>query len=183
LNQLGRLLFRFALFSILFGFSASARAAERYNFTVGLLGGLGGSLDAEPGDDLTNRNFQLNLSAVTEPRTHVAARLGQLKLDESEFFGSLRDADLKYITLGGEYWYAESFYDSGLFFAAGAYRLEGTRGNESRNETAPGLSAGALGDFQINRHLAFRLELSGHYVNFDEAQFFVLGQAGLAIHF
>jgi hypothetical protein len=183
LNHLGRRLFGFALFAVLSGFTASAQAAERYNYTVGLMGGIGGSPDAEPGDELTNANFQLNLSAVTEPRTHFAARLGQLTLDQNELFGSLRDADLKYITLGGEYWYAESFYDSGLFFAAGAYRLEGTRGSESRNETAPGLSVGALGDFQINRHLAFRLELSGHYVNFDEVQFFALGQAGLAIHF
>ena len=42
---------------------------------------------------------------VTEPRTLLVLRAGQLGLDKDEFFGSLSDADLKYVTIGGEYRY------------------------------------------------------------------------------
>lgn len=50
--------------------SASAVAAqEGSTFSAALLGTLGGSLDAEPGDDLSNTGFQVNLGMWTEPRT------------------------------------------------------------------------------------------------------------------
>ena len=97
-----------------------ARAQEMYTFTAGLLGGIGGSLDAEPGDDLSNTGYQVNLTMVTEPRTHLGVRLGQLGLDADELFGSLTDAELSYITVSGEYRFPQIYYESGLYIGLDA---------------------------------------------------------------
>lgn len=161
----------------------AARAQEPYTFTVGLLGGLGGSLDADPGDDLGNTGYQLNLAMITEPRTHVGFRLGNLALDSEESFGSLTDAELSYITVAGEYRFPESYYESGIFAGLGGYRLEGTRGGQDQSDTALGLTVGVTGEFRVTRWLAVLVELSGHYADFDEAQFFAMGHGGVAVHF
>jgi hypothetical protein len=161
----------------------AARAQEPYTFTVGLLGGLGGSLDADPGNDLGNTGFQLNLAMITEPRTHVGVRAGKLALDSEERFGSLTDADLSYVTVAGEYRFPEAYYESGIYAGLGGYRLEGTRGGKDRSETAAGLAVGVTGEFRVTRWLAVLVELSGHYADFDEAQFFAMGHGGIAIHF
>ncbi|HEX3126890.1 MAG TPA: outer membrane beta-barrel protein [Thermoanaerobaculia bacterium] len=161
----------------------AARAQEPYTFTVGLLGGIGGSLDADPGDDLGNTGYQVNLDMVTEPRTHVGFRLGNLALDGEERFGTLTDAELSYITVAGEYRFPESYYESGIYAGLGGYRLEGTRGGRDRSETAPGLVVGVTGEFRVTRWLAVLIELSGHYADFDEAQFFAIGHGGVAVHF
>lgn len=162
----------------------AARAQELYNFTVSALGSVGGSVDAEPGDDLGNTGAQLNLGMVTDVRTHFAVRLGQLGLDSSEFFGSLSGADLTYVTLAGEYRFDETWYDSGLFLGLGGYRLEGLEfdGRDSRDNSL-GLTAGFSAEFKVNRWLGVLLELSGHYVDFDEAQIFGMGHGGLSVHF
>lgn len=162
----------------------AARAQERYTFSAAALGSIGGSIDAEPGDDLSNTGYQLNLAMVTDPRTHVGVRLGQLGLDGDEFFGSLTDADLTYVTVGGEYRFNENWYDSGVYLALGGYRLEGTAGDGSDSrDNSLGLAVGVTGEFKVNRWLGVLLELSGHYVDFDEAQIFGMGHGGITIHF
>ena len=179
-----RLLGRFLLLAGLLLLPGAAGAQELYTFTVGVLGGIGGSFDAEPGDSLTNTGLQLNLGLVTEARTHLVLRLGQLALDEDEFFGSLQDADLTYATIGGEYRAGESFYESGVYLALGGYRLEGTdRSGDDSGDTSWGLSLGFTGELPITRWLGFQAEISGHYVDFDEAQVFGMAHAGLAFHF
>jgi hypothetical protein len=162
----------------------AACAQELYNYSVGVLGGIGGSIDVEPGDDLSNTGLQLNLSMVTDPRTHVVARLGQLGLDADESFGSLTDADLTYLTIGGEYRFDETWYDSGIYLALGGYRLEGTEFfGGGFEDTSIGLAIGVTGEFKVNRWLGVLLELSGHYVDFEEAQVFGMGHGGLTVHF
>lgn len=162
----------------------AARAQEPYTFSAAGLGSVGGSIDAEPGDDLSNTGYQLNLSMVTDPRTHVGVRIGQLGLDGDEFFGTLSDADLTYLTVGGEYRFNETWYDSGVYFALGGYRLEGTAFNgEDSRDNSLGLAVGVTGEFKVNRWLGVLLELSGHYVDFDEAQIFAMGHGGFAVHF
>ena len=161
----------------------AARAQEMYTFTAGLLGGIGGSLDAEPGDDLSNTGYQVNLSMVTEPRTHVGVRLGQLGLDADEFFGSLTEAELSYITVSGEYRFPQTYYESGLYIGLGGYRLEGSRGFRDEEDTSIGGVVGITGEFAVTRWLGVLVELSGHYVDFDEAQVFGMGHGGLTVHF
>jgi len=161
----------------------AARAQEPYTFTVGLLGGLGGSLDAEPGSDLTNTGYQLNLAMLTEPRTQVGLRLGNLTLDGEDRFGSLTGAEISYVTVAGEYRFAEAYYESGIYAGLGGYRLEGTRAGKDLRDTAIGLTVGVTGEFRITQWLAVLVELSGHYADLDEAQFFAIGHGGFAVHF
>jgi len=158
---------------------------ELYNFSVGLLGTVGGSQDVSPGDELDNTGFQVDLGMVTEPGEHLFVRLGQLGLDSSDRFGSLTGADMVYATIGGEYRYRHPFYDSGIFLALGGYRLQGddVASGESKDETSLGVSLGATGEFAINPSLGVQVELSGHYVDFDEAQIFLMGGVGLVVHF
>lgn len=179
-----RLLGRLLLICGLLLLPGAADAQELYSYTVGLFGAIGGSIDAEPGDSLTNTGYQLNLGLVTEPHTHLVLRTGRLKLDEDASFGKLLDADLTYATIGGEYTARESYFDSGIYIALGGYRLEGTRasGADSR-ENSWGLAVGVTGELPINRWLGIQAELSGHYVDFDDQQLFALGNVGVAFHF
>lgn len=162
----------------------AAEAQESYNFTASLLAGVGGSTDAEPGNGIDNSAFQLGFSFVTEPRTHLGIRLGRFDLESDEFFGSLRQADLTYLTLGGEYRFREAYYDSGVYLALGGYRLQGTGPTgRSEDETAVGISMGFTGEFEVSRRFGVQLELAGHYADFDDAQLFVTGLVGVAFHF
>lgn len=164
---------------------AAVGAQEQYTFTVGLLGSLGGSLDADVGDSLENTGYQVNLTMVTESRTHVGLRVGQLGLDDQGLFGALRNAELTYASLGGEYRFRQSYHESGFFLGLGGYRLEGIDPLGADSEkTSLGLAVGVTGEFPIRPWLGLLFELSGHYVvDFDEAQFFAMGQGGVAIHF
>ena len=162
-----------------------AQVQELYTFTIGALGGAGGSLDVDRGDALDNFGGQLNLGLVTEERTHLILRLGKLGLDTDEGFGSLDDdAELTYATIGGEYRWRETYYTSGIYLSLGGYRLEGIdfRGSEE-TDTAPGLVLGVTGEFPLHRRVGILVELSGHYVDFEDANVFAMGHAGIAIHF
>jgi hypothetical protein len=177
---LGRLLMGFSLLLL----PAIGGAQELYTYTVGVLGGIGGSFDADPGGSFGNKGFQLNLGLVTEPYTHLVLRTGKLALDRDRLFGTLSGADMKYVTIGGEYRYSERFYESGVFAALGAYQLNGTQasGRDVRDQTW-GVSVGFTGELPIKPWLGVQAELSGHYVNFKEAQFFAMAHAGVVFHF
>lgn len=163
----------------------TSHAQELYTYTVGVLGGLGGSYDVDPGSDYGNHGFQVDLGLVTEPRTVLGLRLGRLSLDRKSSFGSLTDAGLTYATLGGEYRYDETYYQSGIYLALGAYRLNGKRlfDGASRDQTSIGAALGFTGEFPINSHVGILLELSGHYTTLSEAKIFAMGLAGVAFHF
>jgi hypothetical protein len=164
---------------------AAAGAQELYTYTVGVLGGIGGSFDADPGGSLTNKSFQLNLGMVTEPHTDLIVRAGKLSLNKDDLFGSLRNADLDYVTIGGEYRARQAVWESGLYLALGGYRLNGTEAATSRDrtETSVGLALGATGELPINRHLGLLAEVSGHYIHLRDEQFFGMAHVGLALHF
>ena len=162
----------------------AADAQETYTFTVGAVGGIGGSIDADPGDELDNTGFQLNLGMVIQPQNHLVLRLGTLDLDSGERFEDLTGASLTYATIGGEYKYRHSYYDSGVYLALGGYRLEGDDlAGRDRDDTAIGLALGVTGEFPITRWLGVQIELSGHYADFDRANLFAMGHAGLVFHF
>jgi hypothetical protein len=164
--------------------AARARAQENYTFTVAGLGGIGGSLDAGPGDKLDRLALQLNCSLVTDPKTHVGFRLGRVDLDVPGGFAGLTGADLEYVNVAGEYRYSHSFYESGIYAGLGAYRLTGQRllGGSS-DQTAPGAVLGLTGEFGLSRHFGLLLELSGHWANLDAAQTYLFAHLGIAYHF
>lgn len=179
-----RLLRGLAPLLLLLALPGTARAQELYTVSAAVLGGIGGSPDAEVGDGFGNTGYQLNLQVLTERRTLVGLRAGQLALDQDDRFGDFRDADLTYVTLGGEYRFRESYYDSGLFLALGGYQVAGTDfAGRDDDETSLGLSLGATGEFRINRYLGVLIELSGHVVDLESAQFFGMAHGGLVVHF
>jgi hypothetical protein len=164
--------------------AAPAAAIEPYTYTVSLMVGLGGSLDADPGDDLGQRAFQLGVGALIEERTLLWARFGLLDLDIDEGFGSLTSAELRYLTLAGEYRSRRPFYDMGVYLGVGGYQLEGRRPDGSaRRDTAPGAAFGVTGDFRLNRSWSIQVELSGHWADLDEANLFAIAHAGVAVKF
>jgi hypothetical protein len=163
-------------------FARPGLAVEPYTFTVSALGGVGGSHDAEPGDGFGNRALQVGLALVREPGVLLGLRLGRVTLEE-DGFGSLLDADLEYATVAGEYRLDEGFYESGLFLGLGVYRLQGLRAGRDAEETALGATLGVNGEFALTRRLAFVVELAGHWADFDEANLFGAGLAGLSFHF
>lgn len=159
----------------------AARAQELYTFTVGAMGGVGGSPDDAQAGGYDHKSLQLNFQFATDPRTQVGLRYGQLDLTGAgERIGAFFEPQLKYLSIGGEYRTQLSYYDSGLFAALGAYRLEG---GGAKTQTAIGLSVGATGEFQINRHFGVIAEIAGHYADLDQLQLFATVHAGLAVHF
>jgi hypothetical protein len=150
-----------------------------------VLGCVGGSSDVDPGSDFGNHGFQVNFGLVTEPRTVLSLRVGRLSLDRKPTFGSLIHADLTYADIGGEYRFDETYYQSGVYFALGAYRLNGKRAfdGSSRDQTTIGGALGLTGEFPLNSHFGILLELSGHYTPLNEAKIFAMGHAGVAFHF
>lgn len=168
---------------LLLAFPAAGRAQELYTYSLGLLGTMGGSPDAEPGNSLTNTGFQLNALMVTEPRTLVGFRAGKLALDDDGLFNDLTDAELTYATIGGEYRAKQTYFESGLFVGIGGYRLEGNSLLGSEKNSSWGVNVGFTSEFFITRRVGVLLELSGHYADFDDVQFFVMGHGGIAIHF
>lgn len=163
---------------------APAQAQELYNYTVSAMVGLGGAPDSDTDDSLGNGTYQLGLSLVAEPRTHLGLRLGRLTFDEDDLQGGLFDSELTYATLAGEYRFREAYYDSGIYFGLGGYQLDGTDvlGN-SADDTAVGVVLGLTGEFEINRRFGVLVELSGHYTDLDAIDLLVLGHVGVAVHF
>lgn len=163
----------------------NSEAQDSYTFTLGALAGVGGSVDADPGDDLSNPSFQLMASLLTETKTHLVGRVGHIGLDASDSFGTLSDAGLDYLTIGGEYRYDHHFYESGIYLGLGAYRLDGNAlaTGEATSDTSFGVVLGLTGEFELTRRLGFSIDLAGHWANLDEAQIFVVAQAGIVVHF
>ncbi|MGE5234016.1 MAG: hypothetical protein ACM3OB_07880 [Acidobacteriota bacterium] len=165
--------------------AGAARAAEQYLGTISMLGGLGGSLDAEPKSGYNNVVVQAGFGMAVDSDLVVGVRVGRLQLDKRRdtFAGVFAQPRMDYLTLAGEYRIDEGYYHSGLLFGLGAYRLNGKDAAGSRHEDAPGVCLGVSGEFPITQHAGFLVELVGHYANFKEAQLFATAQAGLAIHF
>ena len=159
--------------------AAPAAAIEDYLMSVAVLGGLGGPFDAdEPDPGLDHQSLQLNVGLLTEPRTLVSLRLGQLDIDEP--LGLLVEPTLDYLTVSGEYRFYKQWYDSGIFLGLGGYRLEG---DGSDAETTLGFTAGVTGDLEITRWLSVVAELSAHWADLESSQFWGMGHAGLAVKF
>lgn len=171
-----------AAFAVLLPTTAGAQ--DLYTFSASALGGFGGSPDATPGGSVDNPSFQLGFAVITEPRTHVGLRVGQVSFGKDELLEGLLNADLTYATLAGEYRFDQRFYEAGMYLGIGGYKLEGTRpGAGSYDESALGFNLGVTGEFSINRRFGVLVELSGHYTDLEEVQFFAMGHAGVVMHF
>ena len=163
-------------------FSTAATAQERYSFTASLLGGFGGSLDADPDPGFGNQTFQLGFSWITQPRTSVGLRLGSVDFGD-ETLDRVTDADLTYLTIAGEYRTRDRFYDSGVYIGLGVYSMDALASTGSVSEEAVGLTIGVSGDFPVTPRWSVLIELAGHYAELDQTQLFVNGLVGVAYRF
>lgn len=166
---------------------AAAAAQDRYNWSVGVMGGVGGSVDVKPGSrDYSNATWQVEALALTEPRTYLGLRVGHLALGGKDtLFGTRVGADLSYVTLSGQYMFEESYYDSGVYLGAGAYRLGGNDAvtGASASKTVAGGVFGLTGDFKASKRISVVLELSGHYIGIRKAHIYGMAHGGLSFHF
>jgi hypothetical protein len=155
---------------------ATSEAQGGRDFTVGLLFGVGGSVESSPDTGIDNFSLEGLFSYRIDRYSLFRARVGQIDL-ESDFGGT----ELSYLTLGGEYLVVEGNYVSGLFLGLGFYDV--AAGGGFADDTALGLTGGVTGDFRINNRLSLIVEFSGHYADIESAQFFATGHVGLAFHF
>lgn len=160
--------------------SLDARAQNLHNYSVNLFGGIGGAFDVEPDAGLDNTSLQLGFSLITGPRNSLGFRLGQIDFSGPEGFAASSEADLTYLTVGGEFRSQKSFFDSGIYLALGGYQVEGTEG---RDDSSFGLAIGSTADFPINRWVSVLAELSGHLTDLDDAQFFGMLHLGVSVRF
>ncbi|MBV8201997.1 MAG: hypothetical protein JOZ15_15365 [Acidobacteria bacterium] len=166
---------------------AAAAAQDLYNWSVGVMGGVGGSVDVKPGSrNFSNGTWQVEGLVLTEPRTFLGLRLGHLALGAKDtLFGSRVGADLSYVTLAGQYMFEESYYDSGVYLGLGAYRLGGNDAvtGASASKTVAGGVLGLTGDFKASRRFSVVVEVSGHYIDVRNAHIYAMAHGGLAWHF
>ncbi len=170
------------LFVATLAFTGAAAAQEPYNHIVSVLGTVGGSLDDDR-SGLGNTGFQVGFGLVTDRWVRVGVRVGSLDFGAGEGLEGLFDPTLDYVNLAGEYRFPEGFYDSGLFFGLGAYRIEGTRFGRDETETSLGVVLGATGDFEITRHWSVLGEMAMHILDSRTAQILLTGHAGVAYSF
>ena len=156
--------------------SVMAQGASTY--TIGLMAGLGGSTEDEPDTDLDNFGWQGLFDMKIDSATSWGVRLGQLSLDTDD---SAFDSDLNYLTVAGEYRFSDSLLDSGLYLGLGVYDFDGEGALGS--DTALGLALGVTGNVGITERFSVLIELSGHYADLDQTQFFLMGHVGLGYHF
>ena len=163
---------------------AAAEQQESYTFTLGLLAGIGGSLDAEPDPGLTQSSWAIAAGMITAPRTLVVVRAGRLSIDGDPVYERFSSADLEYVTIAGEYRFAQPTYDFGTYLGIGAYKMNGelVLGGED-SESDLGFVIGLTGDFDVTRNLSVIGEVSGHYAFLDDANIFAMANLGLAFHF
>ena len=166
---------------------AAAAAQDLYNWSVGVMGGVGGSVDVKPGSrDFSNATWQVEALDLTEPRLFLGLRVGHLALGGKDtLFGTRVGADLSYVTLSGQYMYEESYYDSGVYIGLGAYHLGGNDAvtGASASKTVPGGVLGLTGDFKASKRFSVVLEISGHYIDIRQAHIYGMAHGGLSFHF
>jgi len=172
---------------VLIGAGAPLTAAEQtdsYTFTLGLLGGVGGALDADPDPGLEERSWALAAGMITAPRTLVVMRAGRLEIEGAPAFERFAQADLEYVNIAGEYRFAQPTYDYGMYLGLGYYQMDGALlAGGSASDSDVGIVLGLTGDFDVTRYLSVIGEISGHYVFLDDANIFAMANIGLAVHF
>lgn len=157
-------------------------AQTLHSLSFSLLGGFGGSPDAE-NSDFGNTTIQASIGVATELGTTVTLRVGRIDIDADEGFGSLSGATFDYVTLAGDYEFNEEAFRSSLFLGLGAYRAQGFENGIEVDQTVPGLTFGVGADFPLTRQISLVLELAGHWADFDDTQLFGTGLGGLSIRF
>ncbi len=163
---------------------AAAEQTESYTFTLGLLGGVGGALDADPDPGLGERSWELAAGMITAPRTLVVVRAGRLEIEGDPAFERFSRADLEYVNIAGEYRFAQPTYDYGIYLGLGFYQMNGDLlAGGSASDDDFGIVLGLTGDFDITRYLSVIGEISGHYAFLDDASIFATANIGLAVHF
>jgi hypothetical protein len=164
--------------------SEPAHAVEPYLFQVGVLGGLGGPMQADdPDPGIDQEALQVQVGMLTEPRTLVVLRLGRLEMDDDAQLGAFAAPSLEYATIAGEYRFYKEWYDSGIFLGLGGYRLEGDVAGQQDSDTAIGATLGVTGEIEVTRWLSIVAELAGHWADLEATQLFAAGQAGIAVKF
>ncbi len=168
--------------------ATSSAQEPHFNYSIGLMGGFGGSTDAEPDVGYDNFGFEAFFSMETQLRTKFVVRLGQMAFETGFNTANVAnqgivpfdiDVDLNYATLSGEYKYTDSGYIGGLFIGLGFYELD----SSFYDENSLGVTVGTTGDVRLTDRLSLHIQLSGHYADLDYAQFFLMGHVGLAFHF
>jgi hypothetical protein len=158
----------------------AAQAQSTHRYALSLLGGVGGSSDA----DFTNPTFQLGWSLATERDTEFGIRLGRIGYGSKDQVGDLLGPELTYLSLAGEYRFQESFYSSGMFLGIGYYDIQGDHITDAGDsDDGFGLHFGVNGDFDINHRWSVIVELGAHWADLGAEKFFATGLAGFAVKF
>ncbi|MEM1177612.1 MAG: outer membrane beta-barrel protein [Acidobacteriota bacterium] len=167
--------------------TALPASAQTSGFSLGLLGGVGGSPDS---DSYTGTSIQAVASWEWRLRTHAQIRVGVLELDIDDVVDGFDvGADLTWVGLTTEYRHNADFYDAGYIIGLGYYSLETDTtvipGGviAATDEDAIGVHLGVSGHFNIGNRWAVPIEIMGHWADFDAAQIFITAQAGLAYRF
>ncbi len=156
----------------------ASQAQDAHTFNVGLMAGLGGASEDNPDFDLTNFSWQALFSMRIEPNTLWGVRVGQVDLDSDV---DTFDSELTYLTVSGEYLFADRFYDSGLYLGLGFYDFSG--GPVLGDDSALGAVLGVTGDFELSQRFNLLAEVSVHYADLDVTQFFLIGHVGVGYRF
>lgn len=166
--------------------TADRAEAQDYTWTLGIQGGIGGSLK---GGGSAEASFQGGFGIQFEQQAKMWVRVGQSDFSTGSAVGDLGDGSLTYVTAGGEYQFTEAFYESGLFIGLGGYNVDGRRLlsggvlGPSDEETVLGLALGATGEFKITPSVVVLADLTIHILDHPDLRSLGTFHVGIGFHF
>lgn len=161
--------------------AAAQGSHEDHTYQVSFLLGPAGSVD---GGSLSEIGYQLGFAVVTNDRGRLVIRAGESDFDTGNTPGSVVNGSFSWVTIGGEYRFTETLYDSGFFIGLGIYGQDGfVLGQGPVDDSTLGLALGVTGEFEAPRDFAVLVELMGHVVPSAPSELFASLMAGVAYKF
>ena len=151
--------------------------AQAQSYHLGLLGGVGGSVDGDPFDHAA---LEAQFGYTRGIRDLVVLRLGQLDLSADDDVFAV-DGELTYLTLTSEYRLPEDFYLSGFFVGIGYYQRRNDFG--LGDDDGIGVTFGIDGEFAITERWGVLVQLSAHWADIDGEQYWATALGGVTFSF
>lgn len=164
---------------LLFVLLATPTLALAQPFQFGVLAGAGRSMEEGFDFDFDHSVIEVFVGARVDVQTVFNIKLGQTDTEVGPGGEPLADGKLDYVAGQVEYQFDEIWGSSSIFAGPGVYRARGG----DIEETEVGLSGGVNALFPLTRRYGVLVELSYHWVNFDENYTFLTATGGLKVSF
>lgn len=148
-------------------------------FQFGILAGAGRSMEDGFDLDFDEQVVEVFVGTRVDVQTMFNVKFGQTDTAVGPTGDALPGGKLEYLAGQVEYQFDEIWGSSSLFAGPGVYRARGG----DIEEAELGISGGVNAVFPLTRRYGVLVELSYHWVNFEESYTFLTATGGLKVSF